>query len=340
MFNYFYICTLKLRIIIILYSILALFSCQNKNNHDFYYWRTNYKLSNFEQKTLNSWQTKKLYVRFFDIDRQNNTPFPVATIQIHEKNTTQEIIPVVFITNKTFKNNSKNEIKRLANHTYNEIIYLYSSISNRKIKEIQFDCDWTAQTMKNYFFFLETIQQIDQHILVSATIRLHQIKDKRTTGIPPIKKGILMYYATSNPLENSSTNSILDNKLADNYIQNISQYPIDLDVALPIYSWAIVSNELGEKRLINGITDEDLKDENIYKKLNKNNYQVKKEHYLNSIFVYENYEIEIERISENDLKKAANNIRKRMKNKDYRIVYYHLDENNLQNYSLKTLKKL
>ena len=320
--------------------MLFFVQCKKQQNISFYYWETTYKLNSAEQNYLSEFLVKKLYVRFFDIDKENGQSFPVATIQIQEKNNNQEIVPVVFITNETFRNTTNQEIIQLANHAFKEIKYIYPKISDGKIEEIQFDCDWTVQTKENYFLFLKTVQQISKDIVVSATIRLHQIKDKQQTGIPPIEKGVLMYYATSSPIEDNNNNSILDNNTAKNYIENLDEYPIKLDVALPIYSWAIVTNELGEKRLVNGIRPENLSDSTLYQKLNKNNYRVKKEHYLNAIFVYENYEIKIEYISENDLQIAAKNIRKKINNKSFQTILYYLDDKNIKHYSTETLKNL
>lgn len=329
---------MKRSIIIILLCLLFFISCQEKKEYSFYYWKTTYQLTEEEKKVLDKLAIKKLYVRFFDVDKKNDITFPVATIKIKEQNKNQEIIPVVFITNETFKNAKQAKIQQLAKHVYHEIKYLYPAISTKNIREIQIDCDWTTQTRENYFYFLNTIQELDKTITFSATIRLHQIKDKHKTGIPPIKKGVLMYYSTSSPLENSETNSILDNTIAHNYIQNLDQYPITLDVALPIYSWAIVSNELGDKKLVHGILNKDLADTTMYKKINENNYLVKKEYYLNAIFVYENYGIKIEYLSNDDIKKASDNISKKMKHKKYSTIFYHLDENNIKNYTIKNLK--
>ena len=66
--------------------MLFFVQCKKQQNISFYYWETTYKLNSAEQNYLSEFLVKKLYVRFFDIDKENGQSFPVATIQIQEKN--------------------------------------------------------------------------------------------------------------------------------------------------------------------------------------------------------------------------------------------------------------
>ena len=247
---------------------------------------------------------------------------------------------MVFITNEVFKDLDKKAIETLAQHIDKEIKFIYPKISDKKIKEIQFDCDWTTSTRNKYFYFLNIVEKGNPSLLVSATIRLHQIKDKVQTGIPPIEKGVLMYYATSNPLDFKDENSILENTLANNYIKDLNEYPIDLDIALPIYSWVIVQNQVGEKRLINGIRNKDLQDTSLYKPLKPNFYQVKKEHYLNGNYLYEDFILKVEEISHQDLELAKKNSSAKMKNKELTTIFFQLDSSNLVQYSIQNFKTI
>lgn len=121
-------------------------------------------------------------------------------------------------------------------------------------KEIQIDCDWTAATHDDYFKFLELLKK-ESSVPMSVTLRLHLVKDRDKTGIPPVDRVYLMCYATSSPLENSDHNSILDLGILKNYLAHIQDYPIKkMTVALPIYSWDIIENHLGKHKLINGLT--------------------------------------------------------------------------------------
>lgn len=315
-------------------------ACQQHKNIAFYFWETNYRISPFEQQYLDSLDVQKLYVRFFDVSIQNGNAVPVGTLQVQEKNTQQQIIPVVFITNETFQTLNKKAIEKLAENIQRKISFIYPTISDKKMKEIQFDCDWTNSTKHNYFYFLEKMKQQFTDGKISATIRLHQIKDKELTGIPPVNTGVLMYYATTNPLEFKDRNSILDNAIAQNYIQQIDKYPLELDVALPIYSWAIVENPLGEKRLINDIRATELSDTTLYQKLKTNFYLVKQDHYLKGNYLYEDFTIKTESIATDELISAQKNISKKLKNKWKNILYFQIDSTNLIHYSVQDLKAI
>ncbi len=328
------------KIAFLLLFIPVFVACKKQHATSFYFWKTMYEISPIEKKYLDELNVQKLYVRFFDVDMKNNEAIPIGEINIKEKNIQQEIIPVVFITNDVFKNINKNKIEDLAKHIKQEIELIYPKISDKKIKEIQFDCDWTISTRSKYFYLLNIVEKQNPTLLVSATIRLHQIKDKTKTGIPPIKKGVLMYYATSNPLDFKEENSILENKLAENYCKEIQNYPIALDIALPIYSWAIIENQVGEKRLLNGIRNEMLNDTSIYQPIKPNFYLVKKDHYLHGNYIYEDFTIKTEEVTTTQLEQASTFLKNKIINQELNTIFYQLDSSNLSHYSIQNLKNI
>ncbi len=73
-----------------------------------------------------------------------------------------------------------------------------------KCRALQIDCDWTTKTAPKYFYFLQQIREkLDAHedggtfaslAMLSATIRLHQVKYPEKSGMPPVDKGVLMFY--------------------------------------------------------------------------------------------------------------------------------------------------
>ena len=70
-------------------------------------------------------------------------------------------------------------------------------------KEIQLDCDWNSSTQKKYFNLIEEMKLYPtwENIVWSATIRLHQLKYPKQTGVPPVNKGVLMFYNMGNFLQ-------------------------------------------------------------------------------------------------------------------------------------------
>ncbi len=283
---------------------------------------------------------KKLYVRFFDIDLQKDKPAPVAHLSVIAKDMEHAITPVVFITNRTFKNLSYPDIDLLAHHVIKEIEFMYLKLSSKKTNEIQFDCDWTASTRNNYFEFLNQCKKLKPQIRFSATIRMHQVKDVQITGVPPVEEGVLMYYATSSPLEFNMQNSILENSIADNYLKNLHKYPLKLNLALPVYSWAILDNGYNQKKLLNGIRTENMTDTTLFLPLGNNFYLVKKDTYWMNIYLYKNYKIKVEEITPEQLLTASRHFSKKYKNRELNTLFFQLDSSNLVHYSIKQLKSI
>jgi hypothetical protein len=318
------------------------FGCKKKETpkFSFYYWNTIFNIDKIEQNYIDTLGVEEVYVRFFDIIKENGRIKPNAQIEFENNASLPYIIPVVFIENDVFKNINETELDELIEHLSKEVQFIYNKTQKGFPKEIQFDCDWTKTTSKTYFNFIEKFKINQPNIIISATIRLHQIKYYKQTGVPKIDKGVLMYYSTGNPLDFSEKNSILDNEIAKGYIKNIENYPIKLDIALPIFSWAIVKNQFNETRLISGIKPIDLKDTLIFKPLEKHFFLVKKSNYLNGLYLYQGQKIKLETIEPADLLVAVKNIKKYYPNKIDKIIFYNLDGINFDNISTADLVKI
>lgn len=309
---------------ILLLFLLAV-SCSEKEAHQytFYYWKTKLYLDKEEKKALDQTTVPYLYARFFDVDKIDGKFQPVGAI-IKDKSfeTDKQIVPTVFITNRTFLYISKNEISFLAK-SINILIQKKISEYNLKVnQEIQIDCDWTTGTRDDYFTFLKELKKISGKE-ITCTLRLHQVKDKEQTGIPPVEKVYLMCYSTSSPLENSDKNSILDVNTLKNYLSKIDEYPIKkIEVALPIYSWGIVTNYLGKHKLINTLNKNDLRHPN-FKKLSENEIEIMKDGFYFGNYLNKGFRIKVEEISDQQLEEVVDFLKKKIP--DFSIIYYQLD---------------
>ncbi len=309
--------------IIVLFLLVGCNPNKEKSPIDFYYWRSNFSVDETERKVVDSLKVENVYIRFFDVDKKAGKISPVGIIQNFDATKLHvNYIPTVFITNQTFLNTSKDQVKILAKDVYN---FLSETAERGKLKsfnEIQIDCDWTKSTRENYFTFLSELKHISEKKL-SATLRLHQVKFKDQEGIPPLDKMVLMCYATENPSDQSENNSILDLNIAKDYLRNLDQYPIQLDVALPIYSWAILTNHLGKIKLINSFSEQDLKGKPV-KEIRKGFYEVEDDFFVRNFYVSKGFTIKVETISPELLVETKSFIDTKLK-KDYRLIYYHLD---------------
>ncbi|MFP3596107.1 hypothetical protein [Chryseobacterium sp. SIMBA_029] len=324
-----------MRVLSLLFILLLSFSCSRRENHPytFYYWKTNLSLDQEEKKTLDLAPVPYLYTRFFDVDKTGGKFQPVAVItkdQSFESN--KQIVPTVFITNQSFLNISKEEITFLA-ESINTLIQKKIIEYHFKVnQEIQIDCDWTAGTRDDYFAFLKELKKISGKE-VSCTLRLHQVKDKKQTGIPPVGKVYLMCYSTSSPLENSDKNSILDVNILKSYLSKLEEYPIKkIEVALPIYSWGIITNHLEKHKLINALSAKDLGNPN-FKKISDHEVKVMKDGFYFGSYLNKGFKIKVEEITDDQLQEVVDFLHKKIPH--FNIIYYQLDSKFVSNRNFK-----
>lgn len=299
-------------------------SCESSKTKDytFYYWRTHLSLNAAEKNALQRATSPYIYTRFFDIEKVVDKFQPVAVITKDDTfETDKEIVPVVFIKNDVFYDITSNEINFLVENVSSLIKKKQTEFGFKISNKIQIDCDWTAGTRKEYFEFLKRLKDFSGKEL-SCTLRLHQVKNSKLSGIPPVAKVFLMCYSTSSPLENSGRNSILDLPTLKNYLKNIDLYPLDIDIALPIYSWGIVTNHVGKHKLINAISLKDLENIN-FKKISDTEVEILKDGFYFGNFLNKGFTLKVEEISEHHLKEVKSFLNKKLP--AYDIVYYHLD---------------
>lgn len=359
--------TLLLRSFFLSLGFGFFFSCQGTQvgnkalSPAFYHWQTHLDLTAGERSAVDSLGVKKLYVKFFDIDwdASRQMPVPLAEVQIDTSLLYGlEIVPTVFITNRTFLNLKMSEVDTLAKRVSRKMAR-QSRISNleSRITEIQMDCDWTERTREKYFHFLKKLRaelsslesQTSNHKL-SATIRLHQIRYPERTGIPPVDRGMLMAYNMGEVDEWETENSIFDLNILSQYVPT-QNYPLSLDLALPIFHWGIAfrpdvadETKLELAYLINGLESEDLTDTARFAKLAPNRYEVRKNTYLEGYYLYKNDRVRLESVSPEDLEKVGDRLAKFLKlgkAKDLETVaFYHLDTSTLKAFDHEKLEKI
>ncbi|REC73844.1 hypothetical protein [Chryseobacterium rhizosphaerae] len=314
-----------MKILNILWVLFFIVSCSKNENHPytFYYWKTNLKLNQEEKKVLAQASVPYLYTRFFDVDKIGGKFQPVAVITKDQSfQTDKQVVPTVFITNQTLLNISSEEIKFLAESIHHLILKKTEEYHLKINNEIQIDCDWTAGTRNDYFKFLKELKRVSGKN-ITCTLRLHQVKDKKQTGIPPVEKVYLMCYSTSSPLEKSDKNSILDVATLKSYLSRIEEYPIKtIEVALPIYSWGIVTNHLEKHKLINALSTKDLQNEH-FKKISENEAEVLKDGFYFGSYLNKGFKIKVEEISGEQLEDVIRFLEKKIPH--FNIIYYQLD---------------
>lgn len=339
--------SIKVCVGVIICSILTA-ACHQKTHKKitkaFYYWKTNFHLSDFEQQKLDSFDCKTLYVRFFDIDWnvETNEPQPVAVSRFNgAQNNTFSYIPVIFIEQEVL---NKISIGGLEGFVKNFTNLLYEKCVQAKISpsEIQIDCDWTKNTKTKYFQLLSLCkkQPFFHGKTLSCTVRLHQLYYPQVSGLPPVDKGLLMCYNMGNLKLAGANNSILDLAVAKRYISNLQDYPLSLDVALPLFSWSLLyDNENRFTGILRGMAEKDLRNTELFEPAGKNLYRVRKDTLWQGYSLKRAEIIRHESCSPQDLYQLAELIAAKAQ-KVSTLIFYHLDSATVSKYNNNELEKI
>jgi len=327
----------------ILFFIILLTACQKEREVStaFYYWKTVYKQNKVENQYQNQLHSKQLYVRIMDVDLDINLKaIPVAPINFAEHLPKQlEIVPVVFIVNKVLKDQKDVDLKQLASKITTYVNAKVKQAGKVDFKELQIDCDWTATTRDQYFVLLQEIKKLTKGKILSATLRLHQLKNQSKSGIPPVDKVLLMCYNMGNLRKSGVQNSILDVDELKKYAgKNLGFYPMDIDIALPLFSWSVVFRNNQYAGISKMVSLSNLKNIKMFNSQNDGLYVAKSD--LSSFGLIKNDIIRYEESKYEDIEKAAEYLSTYLPKKPINLIYYHLDQKLLKNYEINQLEKI
>lgn len=312
-----------------LLALIAFFSACTSGNSpsvSFYYWKTEFQLDDKEKATLSENGVSKLYIRYFDVALKNGSAVPRSAITFKTPPGTKEIVPVIYIRNDVMlsRNFSASDLAKKVIDLINQINARYALT----ITEIQFDCDWTLKSKGNYFKFIEEAKKLTPMPL-SATIRLHQVKHYKNTGVPPVKQGVLMYYNMGR-IAADSLNSIYDRRIAKRYVNYLSDYPLPLTVALPIFSWGIHIRNNKVIGLLNKVDDGIFKNDPNFRE-NSNNFFDVTDNVIKLEHAFQKGDrVKIESVDREDLIEMADELTKHITTEE--VIFYDLDSFNLKRY--------
>ena len=309
----------------------------------FYHWQTQVALSDTERGLLDSLVVDRLYLKFFDLDwsEQYQSAVPLANVRAGAAPLpVGRIVPTVFITNRTFLHTAPDALPELAVRVADKLHALAARFPGARVVEWQFDCDWTPGTRDRYFQFLELIA-VRSRVPVSATIRLHQVAYPVKTGVPPVDRGMLMYYNTGELRDWNTENSILEDRTAAAYLPRLEDYPLPLDVALPVFRWGVVFHPTGAVQLLNNLTAADIEaDTNIVWTAAPVRAEVRAGTYLRGSYVSAGDRIRLESITPDALGRAASRLRSVATTDTLRVVFYQLDPFVGEAYGAATLRRI
>lgn len=343
---------IELVIVAVIVVLMLLFSCNTNPSTSishsitpsFYHWKQTFNLQESDKEAIQKIGLQNLYVRFFDIIWEPPTgAIPTAIIDFESVvPDTLGLIPCIYIENKVFQQLKENkEIEALAEKAAKKIQFLLQKSDRTDIEEVQLDCDWSASTRQPYFHFLAQLRKhFDSNISLSATIRLHQIKYAEKTGVPPVDKGMLMYYNMGKIKEPNTRNSILDNRIGRQYISSKTRYDLPLDVALPIFEWGVWFHRGKFSGIFNDLNEVKLKEMGDFEEVEKNVYMLEQDTVVGNRYLRRGDVIRLEGIEADALKEAADICRGVLNSETVNVAFYHWNASLIEQQGVEFLKEV
>lgn len=321
-------------------GLLAMQGCGNKKKeivaegNAVYYWRTTFRLNQYEQDFLKEHNITKMYLRFFDVvENWDAKIIPVGTMIFIDKVPQDiEIVPTVYISSDAVAQYDKIKDKLLAR------IEDMASANDIKYSEIQIDCDWTESTAEKYFAFMKDFKSMlePKGISLSTTVRLFQLE----YDVPEADYGVLMCYNTGDIRNWETDNSILDIKDVKLYASKLKDYKMPLSLALPCFSWDVT---FGNEKNMLGIEYDryDLSDTKRFSKISENKYEIDKDKDHNTYYDYWTpCYLRHEEVSLKDILDVKELVVSKMTNAPLQMVLYQLDSVNLSKFSSDDVEKI
>ena len=275
-----------------------------------YHWKTNLYLDENDISFLKRQKIEKLYIKIMDISWNTvYQAYPTTSLNIErdiKDYSFLDIVPVIFITNETLLHTNKKDLDTLSKKIVLKTQRLCGSEFD-KIKELQIDCDWTPKTKDLYFELLQKIKQLVTHKTLSVTLRLHQLKNKKQTGIPPADKVSLMLYNMGKLTNYNESNSILNIEETKRYLSS-SSYNLPMDFILPLFNWGVQFSNKQFDKIVYNMPKSELDTNKAFIKLPNGHYMLITDYYkdnYNNYFTYGD-EVRIEEITKQDLIELSN----------------------------------
>lgn len=305
-----------------------------------YHWKNTFNPTNGELKFLKEHDVRRIYVRLFDVVETHSGKYcaePSATVKFLGKIPNGvEIVPTVFITNEAMGNiGAAADI--YANLIYKRVKAIARANGLGTIREVQLDCDWSEKTQNIYFSLCDSIRGLlkPDSIILSATIRLHQLKKQA----PPVDCGVLMLYNTANVTDMSTKNSILSYEDVKPYLEEKVDYALPLSFSYPTFGWDVLFRYDEFQRLCN--VPENIIGDTTYFVLERNSKNMYEARIgLPQLDINRYDKVRHERASISDMLKVKTLVEKRVRQKQYPSILYHLDSAQLSHLSTSQINSI
>ena len=312
---------------------ILLVSCgapASENTRAFYYWQSDFHLDGQEKQLLSDLGIRQLYIKFFDVewDEQNSQPSPTALIRFHDPLPGgMHYVPVIFITNQCMEAIPDDGINELALRISRLLSALMQQGKLPAPHMIQLDCDWTQATREKYFTLIDCLKKYPgwKNITWSATIRLHQVKFADLTGVPPVDRGMLMFYNMGDIENMHAVNSIYEKNIAARYTDAIAGYPLPLDAAVACFSWGLLFEQGKLYHIFYPLYPYELKSDTAFIPGGENYFAARHSMFFHGTFLNAGDSIKLETMTPERSRESAVQLASHLKTGGRDVILYHLD---------------
>lgn len=329
--------------VILSLAALVLFKINTKEIHTgFYFWKSEFELSEHQKKLLNETESRKLYFHFFDVDveagKQEATP--KAIIRFTDSLPSGiEVIPVIYIAQKVFNKLDDANLRLLAHRIVNMSKQI-SQANNLSWKEFQIDCDWTTGNQDSYFGFLNYLKnELPEGTLLSCTIRLHQVKYPEKTGVPPVDRGVLMFYNMGEIKTFDTTNSIYNYEVSEKYLDRLKAYPLELDYALATYGWLLHYRLNKLQGILPESEHQAIETSELFRQIGNTHFCLKNG-FCGERYFMKGDVVEFEHSNFDLCQQAARQLKNHCNSKEFNIIFYHLSSDEIGLYDAEKIESI
>lgn len=308
----------------------------------FYYWNDQWELSRPSLHYLDTLGNEQIYLRFFDVewDAKRNRALPIRTVNLSGNIPIGlEIVPVVYLSENVLEEINGEQVNQLAGLIHERILRICDTLP---LKTVQIDCNWRPETQKVYFEFLNHLgNKLGlRGPALNCAIYPHHITGKDSLGVPPVDRGMFMLFDIDDLAMISAQNTICSEELLRPAVLATSEYPLSLDISLPIFNWGLVVRNQEPIALMRHLHLSQLEDRERFEVVNAYFYKVLADTYLDGVFLYANDLIRVEALSPDELKATLKPLAPYLRRDTLQVGFYHFDLNVLNEYPVPEIEDL
>jgi len=309
----------------------------------FCYWDTRYKA---DMALYDATGVNHFYIRYFDVDWDPllEEARPVASLSMPsyiDSSISLRFTPSVFLTNKVFEKSSNEALKTLSTRIKKRIDEMTESFGDMIVNDILIDCDWTAGTKEKFFYFIKRLQSDFPDKDITVTLRLWQYKQNKPSDIPPVDRCLLMCYNMQTVNDYNVENSIASLNELKKFVSG-KKYPLALDVALPVFNWAVLFRNEQFVGLLGNVNKKEYANNLIeYEELGNGRYRSLVDKVVGDFFMRKGDIVRVEEVSKEELRQMADYLQSEIPMDLYpRVSFFSWNQSYINNYGTDEIKNI